>query len=130
MEHEYFNSLYFFNCHQAINSGLYVYTSAHESELKQSHVGPRISPVQEVDGVTPVVLDVPAERGETHAHIKPGYLHARDIHIDVGEHGLLQHRHVVQVPARVGILLSGEGKEVLRFTSGENAVVSLNRVIK
>ena len=60
---------------------------------------PFVSPVQEVDGVAPVVLNVPAERGETHAHIKPGYLHARDVHIDVGEHRLLQHWHVVEVPA-------------------------------
>lgn len=55
--------------------------------------------MQEVDGVAPVVLDVPAEGGETHAHIEPGHLHTRDVHIDVSEHRLLQHRHVVQVPA-------------------------------
>ena len=29
------------------------------------------SPVQVVDGVAPVVLNVPAETGETHAHIQP-----------------------------------------------------------
>lgn len=35
-----------------------------------------LSPVKEIDGVAPVVLDVPAERGETHAHVQPGHLHA------------------------------------------------------
>lgn len=55
--------------------------------------------MQEVDGVTPVILDVPTERGEAHAHVEPGHLHTRDVHIYVGEHRLLQHWHVVQVPA-------------------------------
>lgn len=69
-----------------------------------------VSPVEEVDGVTPVVLNVPAEWGETHAYIEPGHLHARDVHIDVGEDWLLQHWHVIQVPAGVGILLTREEK--------------------
>lgn len=56
-------------------------------------------PMKEVDGVTPVVLDVPAEGGETHSHIEPGHLHAGYVHVDVGQHRLLQDRHVVQVPA-------------------------------
>ena len=55
-------------------------------------------PVQEVDGVAPVVLDVPAEGGEAHAHIEPGHLHARDIHVYVGKDRLLQDWHVIQVP--------------------------------
>lgn len=33
-------------------------------------------PMQEVDGVAPVVLDVPAEGGEAHPHVEPGHLHA------------------------------------------------------
>lgn len=33
-------------------------------------------PVKKIDGVAPVVFDVPAEGGETHAHVEPGYLHA------------------------------------------------------
>lgn len=58
-----------------------------------------VSPVQEVDGVAPVVLNVPAEGGETHPHIEPGHLHTRDVYVDVGEHGLLQHGHVIQIPS-------------------------------
>lgn len=76
-----------------------------------------VSPVQEVDGVTPVVLDVPAERGEAHAHVEPGHLHAGDVHVDVGEHGLLQDRHVVQVPARAGVFLTGEETREVRIRS-------------
>lgn len=33
------------------------------------------SPVQKIDGVTPVVLNMPAEGREAHAHIEPGHLH-------------------------------------------------------
>lgn len=54
--------------------------------------------MQEIDGVTPVVLNVPAEGGKTHSHIEPRYLHARYVYINVGKHRLLQHWHVVEVP--------------------------------
>ncbi len=61
--------------------------------------------MQVVDGVAPVVLDVPAEGREAHAHVEPGQLHAADVPADVRQHRLLQHRHVVQVPARARVLL-------------------------
>lgn len=42
--------------------------------------------MQVVDGVAPVVLNVPAERREAHAHIEPWQGHAADICGDVGKH--------------------------------------------
>ena len=33
--------------------------------------------MQVIDGVAPVILNVPAETGETHADIAPGYLQHR-----------------------------------------------------
>ena len=62
-------------------------------------------PVEVVDGVAPVVLDVPAEGGEAHAHIQPGQLHATDVGCNVSQHGGIQHRHVVQVPAAAQVML-------------------------
>lgn len=52
-----------------------------------------------------MVLDVPAEGREAHAHVQPGELHAADVSGDVSQDGLLHHRHVVQVPAAVQVLL-------------------------
>ena len=63
--------------------------------------------MQEVDGVAPVVLDVPAEGGEAHAHVQPGQLHAADVGRDVGQHRGVQHGHVVQVPAAGEVGLRG-----------------------
>ena len=55
--------------------------------------------MQVVNGVTPVVLNVPTETGEAHAHIAPGHLHARNVSVDVAQHGLFQAGKVVQVPS-------------------------------
>jgi len=41
-------------------------------------MNPKISPVQVVDGVAPVVLVVPTEAGETHAHVAPRNLQHTD----------------------------------------------------
>ena len=57
-----------------------------------------------------MVLYVPAEGGEAHAHIQPGNLHPRDVYVDMGQDRLLQYWHVVQVPTRVSILLE-RGRE-------------------
>lgn len=62
-------------------------------------------PVEVVDGVAPVVLNVPAERGEDHPHVEPGDLHPRDVSVDVAQQRLLQHGHHVQVPAAARVLL-------------------------
>lgn len=43
-------------------------------------------PMQIVDGIAPVVLNVPAERGEAHAHVEPRQSHATDISSDMGQH--------------------------------------------
>lgn len=65
------------------------------------------SPMEVVNGVTPVILNMPAKGWEDHAHIEPGHLHAGNICIDVAQYGLLQHWHHIQVPTTGGILLSG-----------------------
>lgn len=59
-------------------------------------------------GVAPVVFNVPAERGEAHAHIKPRQLHSTDVGRNVSEHGAIQDGHVVQVPAAVQVVLQFE----------------------
>lgn len=64
--------------------------------------------MQVVNGVTPVILNMPAKGWEDHAHIEPGYLHARYICIDVAQYRLLQYRHHVQVPTTLSILLSDQ----------------------
>lgn len=71
-------------------------------------------PMKVVDGIAPMILNVPAERGETHPHIKPGHLHARNISIDMSEDRLLQYRHIVEVPARKGIFLPTEGRKFVK----------------
>lgn len=58
-----------------------------------------------VYGVAPVVLDVPAERGKTHAHVQPGYLHATDVGCNVSQHRGIEDRHIVQVPAAGQVML-------------------------
>lgn len=69
-------------------------------------LGPRgVLPVQVVDRVAPVVLDVPAERREAHAHVQPGELHAAYVSGDVSKNRLFHHWHVVQVPAAVQVFL-------------------------
>lgn len=64
-------------------------------------------PVQVVDGVAPMILNVPAESGEYHANIKPRHLHARDIAINMAQERLLQYGHNIQVPATAGVVLTG-----------------------
>lgn len=61
--------------------------------------------MQIVNGIAPVVLNVPAETGEAHAHVAPGHFHPRDVSINVAQDRLLQHRQVIQVPTRRYILL-------------------------
>jgi len=62
-------------------------------------------PVKIVYGVAPVVLNMPAERGEAHPHIKPGNLHPTDVGCNVSQHGGIEDRHVVQVPAAAQVML-------------------------
>ena len=66
--------------------------------------------MQVVNGVAPVILNVPAESWEHHTDVKPGHLHPRDVSIDVTQQGLLQHGHHVQVPATAGVFLNDRGK--------------------
>lgn len=58
-----------------------------------------------------MVFDVPAEGREAHSHVQPGELHATDVGGDMGQHRLLHHRHVVQIPAAVKILLKRRGQK-------------------
>lgn len=76
------------------------------------HTGQPI-PVQVVDGIAPVVLNMPAKGGEAHPHVQPGHLHARDVCIDVSKDWLLQDGHVVQVPTRESIILP-EGENLIK----------------
>ena len=64
--------------------------------------------MQVVDGIAPVILNVPAKGGEAHPHIEPRHLHARDVHVDMRQNRLLEHRHVIQVPTRKCIFLQKE----------------------
>lgn len=41
--------------------------------------------MQVVDGIAPVVFNMPAKRGEAHPYIQPRYLHARDVGIDMSK---------------------------------------------
>lgn len=41
--------------------------------------------MQIVNGIAPVVLNVPAETGEAHAHVAPGHFHPRDVSINVAQ---------------------------------------------
>ena len=42
----------------------------------------RLAPVQVVDRIAPVVLVVPTESREAHAHVHPGHFHARYVGVD------------------------------------------------
>lgn len=66
------------------------------------------SPVEVVNGVTPVITQYANKGWEDHAHIQPGHLHARDICIDVAQYRLFQHWHHIQVPTTRSILLIGQ----------------------
>lgn len=61
--------------------------------------------MQIVDGIAPMVLNVPAEGGEAHAHIKPWELHPTDVRCDMSQHRCIQNWHVVEVPATAQIIL-------------------------
>lgn len=67
--------------------------------------------MQVVDGIAPVVFDVPAEGREAHPHVQPREFHAADVGSDVGEDRLLHHRHVVQIPAAVEIFLKARRRK-------------------
>ena len=62
-------------------------------------------PVEVVDGVGPVVLDVPGEGSEAHADVAPRHLHAADVHADVLQHRGAQHRQVVEIPPAPDVLV-------------------------
>lgn len=70
-------------------------------------------PMEIVDGVAPVILNMPAEAREAHAHISPGHLHPRYISVHVTQHRPLGIGKVVQVPAGVGIVLLLRGGRLL-----------------
>ena len=60
-----------------------------------------VPPMVIVDGVEHVVLNVPAEAAEHHAHIQPWHYHACNILVNVAQHGAIgpsQPGEVVQVP--------------------------------
>lgn len=80
--------------------------------LSSDYVDKHPVPVQVIDGVAPVVLNMPAEGRKHHSHIKPGDLHPRDVSIDVAKEGLLQQRHHIQVPATAGIILTRKSRGV------------------
>lgn len=86
--------------------------------------------MQVVDGVAPVVFDVPTEGGEAHAHVQPGQLHAADVGSDVGEDGLLHHRHVVQIPAAVQVLLRARGRKRCEGLATSRSHLSIPTVSK
>lgn len=80
--------------------------------LSSNYVDRHPVPVQVIDGVAPVILNMPAESWKHHSYIKPGDLHPRDVSINVAKEGLLQQRHHVQVPATAGIILSKKNRSV------------------
>lgn len=55
-----------------------------------------------------MILNMPTERREAHAHVEPGQLHATYISRDVSQNRRIQHRHVVQVPATAQVMLQGQ----------------------
>ena len=61
------------------------------------------SPVHIVDGVTPVILDMPAKGGEAHADVAPGHLHPANVAADVAQDRSLQHRKDVEIPTRIRV---------------------------
>ncbi len=68
-------------------------------------LGTFLVPVQVVDGVTPVILDVPAEGREAHADIKPRQRHSTDVSCHMSQYRGVHHRQVVQVPATLEVFL-------------------------
>lgn len=64
--------------------------------------------MQVVDGVAPVILDVPAEGGKAHADVEPRQRHPTDVGGDVSQHRRVHHCQVVEVPATFEVFLPGE----------------------
>ena len=62
-----------------------------------------LAPVQEVDTRRPVILDMPAEGGETHSHVEPGHLHPGDVHVNVLQDRVGHNWQVIEIPLRLGV---------------------------
>jgi hypothetical protein len=60
--------------------------------------------VRVVDAVEVIVLIVPAEGREEHAHIEPRHVHPRDAGLEVLEQGAVHARKQVQVPAAAAVV--------------------------
>lgn len=69
-------------------------------------------------GVEHVVLDVPAEGGEHHAHVEPGQRHPGDVVVQVLQQAAAQLGQVVQVPGVLRVL-------ALRFVVQKAATAAL-----
>ena len=61
--------------------------------------------MQVVDGVAPVILNVPAEGGEAHADIKPWQRHPTDVSCHMSQYRRVHHRQIVEVPATFKVFL-------------------------
>lgn len=53
-----------------------------------------------IDGVAPVVFDVPAEAGEAHTYVCPGHFHPRYVSVNIAQDGTPGVGQVVEVPVR------------------------------
>jgi len=69
----------------------------------------QVVPVQVVDGVAPVILNVPAKGGEAHANIKPRKCHPTDVSCYMSQNRWVHHGQVVEVPATFEVFLQEEG---------------------
>ena len=66
-----------------------------------------------------MVLNVPAEAAEAHAHVRPGDLHARDVPVHVAQDGPPGVGEVVEVPARIGVVTVLQGGRRRGLLPGE-----------
>lgn len=94
-------------------------------QRRKAGITNEVVPVQVVDGVAPVILDVPAEGGKAHAHIKPRQRHPTDVSRYVSQHRRVHHCQVVEVPATFEVFLPeghrNEDKSTKRSTPTEKA---------
>lgn len=60
-----------------------------------------LAPMQIIDGRCPMILGVPTESGETHAHVKPRHFHAGNVHVDGTQDGIGHHGQTIEVPIRL-----------------------------
>lgn len=79
-----------------------------------------------------MVLNVPAERGEAHAHIQPRQGHATNISCHMGQHRRIHHRHVIKIPPTPQVLLrqtkqSGHDKSVKKNPAFILAYIRMNK---